>query len=107
MQPHVSAHAHMWAAAEYKAAAGAPNDGARMSNLMVNTSAPQSNTCLGSVVGMSRELSSPGGASTTNGIALTTLMAVAAMAGGPAPWPSAAPIVISQWMSGSPSMSTR
>src|SRR3981189_2714467 len=45
----------------------------------------QSKTWRGGVVGMSRELSSPGGASTTYGTALTTRIAVAAMAAWPAP----------------------
>jgi hypothetical protein len=56
----------------------------------------QSKTCRGRVVGISRELSNPGGASTTNGTALTTRIAVAAMAACPAPWPSASPRVMAQ-----------
>ena len=67
----------------------------------------QSNACRGNVFGMSSELSRPAGASITNGIAFTTRMAVAAIAARPAPCPSASPRFIAQWMSGSPSMSTR
>jgi len=53
-----------------------------MSNLSVNITIPftHSNAYRGRVVGMSSELSNPAGASMTNGMALTTRIAVATIA---------------------------
>src|ERR1700741_5088875 len=102
--PCFSAHAHISGTAAYSATGGAPREGARISKRSVYTQLPGnlifvhvryvafkiyvnvwSNTWRGRVVGMSSELSSPGAASTTYGIALTTRMAVTAMAARPAP----------------------